>query len=195
MALKWMAGMMAGVLMCIGTASAADIATQKMVLRGVDKITGRVKTMEAMVNQPLKFGTLTIIPERCLTKPQEEMPENAVYLQIFEAVKEAPQKQIFKGWMFSSNPALSPLEHPIYDVWLLQCINQDITEDLVQPLPVEREKDMHLIADDDNPALAQEAEGNEENTLHSLPQGTILDAGKEALIQEPAPQTARVLQN
>lgn len=160
-----MSGVIVGTLLCATVASAADIATNRMVLRGVDKITGRVSTMNATINQPLKFGTLTIIPERCLTKPQEEMPENAVYLQIFEEVKDAPQKQIFKGWMFSSNPALSPLEHPIYDVWLLNCVNQDITENLVQPMPVERELDMQLIADDDNPALAQESEKAEADIL------------------------------
>ena len=145
----------------------ADISTTRMVLRGVDKITGRVSTMTASVNQPLTFGTLTNIPERCLTKPQEEMPENAVYLQIYETVKESPQKQIFKGWMFSSNPALSALEHPIYDVWLLHCVNQDIMENLVQPMPITREMDLHLIADDDNPAFAIEAEKNEQGHVPS----------------------------
>lgn len=139
-------------------AHAADIATNQMILRGVDKITGRVTTMNAVINQPFQFGTLTIVPQRCLTKPQEEMPENAVYLDIYENITDSPQKQIFKGWMFSSNPALSALEHPIYDIWLLNCVNKDIVENLVKPDAVNREADMQLIADDDNPALAQETE-------------------------------------
>ncbi len=153
---QYISGLILGIFCLTNVVQAADIATNKMILRGVDKITGRVSTMTATVNQPFKFGTLTIIPERCLTKPQEEMPENAVYLQIYEEDKNIPQKQIFKGWMFSSNPALSPLEHPIYDVWLLNCINQDITEDVVKPEIILPGMDMNLIADDDNPALSTE---------------------------------------
>lgn len=139
-------------------AMSADISTQKMLLRGVDKITGRVRTMQAMVGSPLTFGTLTIIPERCLTKPQEEMPENAAFLRVFESNKENEKKSVFKGWMFSSNPALSAMEHPIYDVWLLHCINNDIATGIVSPEPVLKEEDLHLIADEDNPALASDDE-------------------------------------
>lgn len=141
----------------------SDISTQKMLLRGVDKITGRVKTMSATVNMPLKFGTLTIIPERCLTKPQEEMPENSVFLRIFETTQKSGKKLVFKGWMFSSNPALSAMEHPIYDVWLLKCLQRDVSGEIVSPTPVLKDEDMDLIADEDNPALATEDE-NQQNT-------------------------------
>ena len=175
-------GTILGTFFYLPPVSAADIATNKMILRGVDKITGRVSTMDATIHQPLQFGTLTIIPERCLTKPQEEMPENAVYLQIFETVKEAPQKQIFKGWMFSSNPALSPLEHPIYDIWLLSCVNQDITESLVEPMPVIHELDMQLIADDDNPALAQESD---KSSVDILLHENTSNSADITLIKEP----------
>lgn len=140
----------------VQTVLAADVATRQLVLRGVDKITGHVSTMMAVVNKPLTFGTLTIVPERCLTKPQEEMPENAAYLSIYEKTKDNPKAKVFNGWMFSSNPALSAMEHPIYDIWVLKCLNQDTKEDVVLPQKVSREDDLNLIADDDNPALAEE---------------------------------------
>lgn len=147
-----------GILLLSTTVWGADISTSKMLLRGVDKITGRVKTMQATVGKPLTFGALTILPDRCLTKPQEEMPENAVFLHIFETIKDNTKKQVFQGWMFSSNPALSAMEHPIYDVWLLSCLNNDITADVVSPEPVLREEDLNLVADEDNPALATDDE-------------------------------------
>jgi hypothetical protein len=28
---------------------------------------------------------------------------------------------LFSGWMFASSPALSALEHPVYDVWVIDC--------------------------------------------------------------------------
>ncbi|MBE6455387.1 MAG: DUF2155 domain-containing protein [Alphaproteobacteria bacterium] len=132
----------------------ADISTQKLILRGVDKITGRVSTMPATVNEPLQFGDLTIVVERCLTKPQEETPENAAFIRAYEKVTDNPNREVFKGWMFSSNPALSAMEHPIYDIWVIQCVQNDIVGDVVSPEKVTGEQDLHLIADDDNPALA-----------------------------------------
>lgn len=143
-------------LLLSGTVFGADIAAKQLVLRGVDKITGRVSTMTATVHRPLTFGTLTIVAERCLAKPQEEMPENAAFLKIYEKTKEDPKKQVFNGWMFSSNPALSAMEHPIYDIWVLSCVNKDVTEDVVSPSKISREDDLNLVADDDNPALAEE---------------------------------------
>lgn len=29
--------------------------------------------------------------------------------------------RIFSGWMFASSPALNPLEHAVYDVWVIDC--------------------------------------------------------------------------
>ncbi len=144
------------ILLVSGTVFGADIATKQLVLRGVDKITGRVSTMTATVHRPLTFGTLTIVAERCLAKPQEEMPENAAFLKVYENTKEDPKKQVFNGWMFSSNPALSAMEHPIYDIWVLSCVNKDGTEDIVSPSKISPEDDLNLVADDDNPALAEE---------------------------------------
>ena len=143
-------------LLLSGTVFGADIAAKQLVLRGVDKITGRVSTMTATVHRPLTFGTLTIVAERCLAKPQEEMPENAAFLKVYENTKEDPKKQVFNGWMFSSNPALSAMEHPIYDIWVLSCVNKDGTEDVVSPSKISPEDDLNLVADDDNPALAEE---------------------------------------
>lgn len=144
------------ILLLSGTVFGADIATKQLILRGVDKITGRVSTMTATVQRPLTFGTLTIVAERCLAKPQEEMPENAAFLKVYENTKDDPKKQVFNGWMFSSNPALSAMEHPIYDIWVLSCVNKDGTEDVVSPSKISPEDDLNLVADDDNPALAEE---------------------------------------
>ena len=142
-------------------AYADDISTTKLMMRGVDKITGHVATMQATVGVPLEYGSLTIVPEKCMTKPPEEMPENAAFFNVFETSPiDKTKKQIFNGWMFSSNPALSALEHPRYDIWLLHCINEDIAAKVVQPDLIAPQADLNLVAEDDNPALAED-EGNE----------------------------------
>ena len=53
--------------------------------------------------------------------PPEEPPESAVFLEIMEKRPDEPVTALFTGWMFSSSPALSALEHPVYDVWVLEC--------------------------------------------------------------------------
>ena len=138
------------------TAFSADISTKKMMIRGVDKITGHVSTVEAAVGQSLEFGSLTIFPEKCLTKPQEEMPENAAFFRVFEKDIENKQSLVFNGWMFSSNPALSAMEHPRYDIWLLHCINEDVSSFVVSPDKISADHDLNLVAEDDNPALSEE---------------------------------------
>ena len=103
------------------SAAAEDIEGLSAVLRGVDKITGRTQTIEIPVGETQKMGDLKITLERCLKKPPEEMPENAAFLLVEEKNKDNDSKVVFNGWMFSSNPAISAMEHPIWDIWVLEC--------------------------------------------------------------------------
>lgn len=133
----------------------ADISTNKLLIRGVDKVTGKVNTMTANINEEIEFGKLKILPKKCLTKPKEEMPENAAFFTIHEKQENGEERQVFNGWMFSSNPALSAMEHPIYDVWVLECITEEV-ENPYNPVVIAEELDINLIAEEDNPALAEE---------------------------------------
>lgn len=109
-----------------GAAAATDIPMENIVLGGLDKVGGRVNTFTGKVGAPLTFGTLEIVARTCVTHPPEEPPENAAFLEIFQmqdgsAAAAKEKKKIFSGWMFGSSPALSALDHPVYDVWVLRC--------------------------------------------------------------------------
>jgi hypothetical protein len=91
------------------------------VLQGLDKITGHVRTIEARIDQSVRFGTLDILVRTCRKRPPEEPPESAAYLQITESKPGEPSKSLFSGWMFASSPAVSALEDPVYDVWVIDC--------------------------------------------------------------------------
>jgi hypothetical protein len=92
------------------------------VLQGLDKTTARVSTFEAPVGQVSSFGTLKITVRDCRTRPPDEEPESAAYLDIDETLPgQSVPKHWFSGWMFASSPAVSALEHPVYDVWVLAC--------------------------------------------------------------------------
>ena len=94
-----------------------------VVLRGLDKITAHVSTFTAPIDKMVQFGALQITARSCDKRPPEEVPESAAFLEIVEARPgETPQK-LFSGWMFASSPALSALENPIYDLWVLDCSN------------------------------------------------------------------------
>ena len=57
----------------------------------------------------------------CRRSPPEERPENAAFVEIYESRPGEAKERLFSGWMFSSSPALSALEHAVYDVNLLAC--------------------------------------------------------------------------
>ena len=91
------------------------------ILQGMDKVTARVSTIEAPVGEVVKFGTLEIIARHCDKRPPEETPESASFLDIWEVRQGEAAVSLFRGWMYASSPALSALEHPVYDVWVLDC--------------------------------------------------------------------------
>ncbi len=102
-------------------AKAVAIEGQIVVLQGLDKVTARVLTFETRIDEPVRFGTLEIIPRFCDRAPPEEPPESKAFLDIYEARDGEERADLFHGWMFASSPALNALEHPVYDVWVLDC--------------------------------------------------------------------------
>lgn len=140
-------------LLTVGSVYAADIETNQVLLRGVDKVTGRTSTMTADIGEPALFGNLTILVQKCLKKPPEETPENAAFLTIEEMNRDGVQDVVFNGWMFSSNPALSAMEHPIYDIWVLECMTETPVsqwqppESVVKPLVRHQKVDIDTLDD------------------------------------------------
>jgi len=116
-------------------ASAAMIAEPIAVLQGLDKVAARVSQIEAPVGRSIKFGTLSILVRDCETSPPEEPPNNAAFLQIYETPLGEATKRLFSGWMFSSSPAISQLEHPVYDVTLLGCKAASASAPAPEPSP------------------------------------------------------------
>jgi hypothetical protein len=92
------------------------------LLQGLDKITARVSKFEAPVAAPVRFGTFLIRVRDCEKNPPEEAPGSAAFVEIDDMRPgEDRARRVFSGWMFAASPALSSLEHPVYDVNLLDC--------------------------------------------------------------------------
>ncbi|MEQ8387565.1 MAG: DUF2155 domain-containing protein [Alphaproteobacteria bacterium] len=101
--------------------AANEFDTEIALLGGLDKVTARVSEFEAPIGEDTRFGSLRLRVERCLKRPPEEPPESAAFLVIEDVRPGEPAVRLFEGWMFASSPALSALEHPVYDVWVIEC--------------------------------------------------------------------------
>ncbi|PZQ46747.1 MAG: hypothetical protein DI551_04590 [Micavibrio aeruginosavorus] len=94
-------------------------------LQGLDKSVGRTVTFEAKVGSTIQYGSLFIKIQACRKAPPIEKPESAAFLQIWEVPPGGEKSEwSFSGWMFASSPALSAMDHPVYDVWVLDCLGK-----------------------------------------------------------------------
>ena len=110
----------------------------RLVLQTLDKVTARIQRVDAVIGEAVRFGTLEIIPYYCAFRPPELPPDHSAFLEIRDIAlnvgrtKLRPQtdstsdssdsdQRVFSGWMFASSPAISGLEHAVYDVTLLSC--------------------------------------------------------------------------
>jgi hypothetical protein len=113
---------LAALVLVGGGGAAAEMTPEPIaVLQGLNKITARVSRFEAPVGREVRFGTLSLVVRDCRKSAPEDRPENAAFIQIYENRVGEDRTRLFSGWMFSSSPAISALEHPVYDVNLLEC--------------------------------------------------------------------------
>jgi hypothetical protein len=87
-------------------------------LQVLDKVNAKSQTFAVKVGQSATFATLTIAVAGCMVQPPDQPPEATAYLTITDSTPGSPD---FKGWMFADRPALSMLQHPIYDVRVTGC--------------------------------------------------------------------------
>ena len=108
-----------------------NLPQNKAVIRALNKQTGKTKDIEIPVNEEQMFENILIHVYACYTRPEDETPENSAFLKVNETNTSFKEELnsvkkgdlIFSGWMFSSSPSLVAMEHPNYDIWLLECKN------------------------------------------------------------------------
>lgn len=114
----------AAVLFAANAAAARPMEDMNVVVvRSIDKLSARTHTFDIPVGRTVQFGkSLFIKVQACRKSPPVGEPESAAFLQIWERKPhEDASKWVFSGWMFASNPALSAMDHPVYDVWVIDC--------------------------------------------------------------------------
>ena len=89
-------------------------------LRGLDTLNGTVRDIDIGLGETTRFGHLEITAEACRVPPGDAGGDAYALLRIRDIREDRPR---FAGWMFAASPALSALDHPRYDVWVLSCSN------------------------------------------------------------------------
>lgn len=91
------------------------------VLQGLDKVTARAQRIVVRVGSSVKFGTLSVTVDACLVNAPDAPPESAAHLVVIDEKPGNPANRLFAGWMFASAPALSGIDHSVYDLTVLAC--------------------------------------------------------------------------
>ncbi|WP_421737752.1 DUF2155 domain-containing protein [Caulobacter sp.] len=98
------------------------------IIQALDKVTTETMRFEAPIGQPIRYKTLIFTVRACETAaPDEVAPESAAYVVIDTQPKAVagrvapPGRQVYKGWMYANSPGMNPLQHPVYDAWLIAC--------------------------------------------------------------------------
>ncbi len=91
---------------------------------GLDKITAKTSEIKIKIGETKKFGLLQIKGIKCGKTNSINEPGEAAYIQVKDISDNRNEKIfVFNGWTFSSSPSFKPIDHPVYDLWLLGCDN------------------------------------------------------------------------
>jgi|TARA_B110000971_G_C19729836_1_gene372531 hypothetical protein len=90
----------------------------------LDKITAKTSNINLFLGETKKFGLLEIKVLKCGNVESQSEEGHAAYIQVKDLSDNlSNQVFVFNGWTFSSSTTLNPLDHPVYDLWLVGCEN------------------------------------------------------------------------
>ena len=104
------------------TVSAETIEKKYASFKLLNKTTNKVSTKDILVNSKISWETLNIEVLYCGSTPPTEIHEDYVLIDVYDSINNE-NINIYKGWMISSSPDVTPLENPIYDHWIVDCSN------------------------------------------------------------------------
>ena len=88
----------------------------------LDKISSKNTLLKLKNGELKKFKDLEIKSLKCKNSEFDDNPEIIAYIQVRDITyKKNNEVYVFNGWMFSSSPSIAPFDHPVYDVWLINC--------------------------------------------------------------------------
>lgn len=89
-------------------------------LRELDKMTGRTRTFDIAAGSEVMVDRLQVRLEECRAPEDNSRHGTMAFLQVWDTKRDSPEP-VFSGWMFAESPALSAMDHPRYDLWVISC--------------------------------------------------------------------------
>ena len=88
----------------------------------LDKISSKNELIRLVNNKEYVYKDLAIKSIKCTDSKYDDNPEVKAYIQVRDLTKKDRNNVfVFNGWMFSSSPSIAPFDHPVYDIWLVNC--------------------------------------------------------------------------
>ena len=99
-----------------------DIIGTKTAIKVLDKISSKNELVSLINGEELIYKDLAIKSMKCTNSEFDDNPEIKAYIQVRDLTIDNNDKvYVFNGWMFSSSPSIAPFDHPVYDIWLVNC--------------------------------------------------------------------------
>ena len=99
-----------------------NLRSSQAILIGLDKITAKSSELVINLNEGKRFGPLEIKILKCGKVKVDNKTDSVAYMQVKDLTKNDNEKVfIFNGWTFASDPSLTPFDHAIYDLQLINC--------------------------------------------------------------------------
>ena len=99
-----------------------DMSGTKTDIKILDKISSKNELVSLTNTEELIYKDLAIKSMKCTNSELDDNPEIKAYIQVRDLTKNDNDKvYVFNGWMFSSSPSIAPFDHPVYDIWLVNC--------------------------------------------------------------------------
>ena len=104
------------------TISDDDLEGKFTDLQVLDKISSKNFLIKLKNGEETQHKDLLIKSIKCKNSEFDDNPEIIAYIQVKDITKKNNDNvYVFNGWMFSSSPSIAPFDHPVYDIWLVNC--------------------------------------------------------------------------
>ena len=100
----------------------SDLEGDFIEIKVLDKISSKNTLVKIKNGEEIKHKDLSIKSMKCKNSEFDDNPEITAYIQVKDLTnKNKDDVFVFNGWMFSSSPSIAPFDHPVYDIWLIDC--------------------------------------------------------------------------
>ena len=104
------------------TKSDSNLEGKNTDIKILDKISSKNELIKLSNNEEYTYKDLAIKSIKCTDSEFDDNPEIKAYIQVRDLTKKDRNNVfVFNGWMFSSSPSIEPFDHPVYDIWLINC--------------------------------------------------------------------------